>query len=63
MKEVEVVNRAVLWFLAGHFLSLVFYWFYKRNGNNLSFVKNKLKIFLLVLTVCFLLILEAQISS
>ena len=28
----EVGNRAVLLFLAGHFLSLVFYWFFKRNG-------------------------------
>ena len=38
-------------------------WFSYFNGNNLSFMKNKLKIFLSVLTVCFLLILEAQLLS
>ena len=60
----EDVQEAVLSVLAGHFLPLVFNWFFKRNGHIVSFVKDVLKLILLVLVliVHFLHNLEAQDS-
>ena len=38
------VLEAVLSALAGHFLPLVFNWFFKRNGHIVNFVKDVLKV-------------------
>lgn len=42
MKEMYI--EAVLSVLAGHFLPLVFNWFFKRNGRIVSFVEDVLKV-------------------
>ena len=55
----EMYIEAVLSVLAGHFLPLVFNWFFKRNGHIISFVEDELKLILLVLIVYFLHNLEA----
>ena len=40
----EMYREAVLLVLAGHFLPLVFNWFFKRNGHIVSFVEVVLKV-------------------
>ena len=42
--NVHTYIEAVLSVLAGHFLPLVFNWFFKRNGHILSFVYDVLKV-------------------
>ena len=42
MKEMYI--EAVLSVLAGHFLPLVFNWFFKRNGHIVSFVRDGRKV-------------------